>query len=148
MNVERIFVGGWFQRTTLHLSEIYDFLKEAESPLDLDKKKLFKLRDSLSLSDIELSVADLEYIRITTSDDVEVKIFEDGLILLGKNNTGEVKNDITDLTLYYEEKLSPAISYIYSLLELQCPRSWLILRQSIHIFLCSKRLQTLMCRSY
>jgi len=115
MEVEKIFVGGWFQRTTLHLSEIYDFLKEADSPLDLDKKKLIILRDDLSIKNIELDVGDLEYIKIASSTNIEVKIFEDGLILLGKKNEKEIKGDIADLTSYYEKKLSPAISYIFSL---------------------------------
>lgn len=42
--IQQISIGGWFQRTTLHLSEIYDFLKYAESPLDLESKKLKSLR--------------------------------------------------------------------------------------------------------
>lgn len=115
MKVEKIFVGGWFQRTTLHLSEIYDFLKEADSPLDLDKKKLKDLNKKLLIKDIQLNIEGLEYIKLTSSSDIEVKIFEDGLIVLGKNNKKKVKDDISDLTSYYEDKLSPAINYLFSL---------------------------------
>jgi hypothetical protein len=115
MKVEKIFVGGWFQRTTLHLSEIYDFLKYAESPLDLNKKELVKLRNNLSIKNIKLEVDDLEYIKVISSKNIEVKIFEDGLIVLSKKSNKKIKNDISDLTLYYEKKISPAISYIFSL---------------------------------
>lgn len=40
MNIEKIYIGGWFQRTTLQLSEIYDFVREGTSALNLDKKKI------------------------------------------------------------------------------------------------------------
>ena len=45
----KIYYGGWYQRTTLHLSEIYDFLKRGHSNLDLDKRKLELLRNGLGL---------------------------------------------------------------------------------------------------
>ena len=40
MHVQKIFIGGWFQRTTLHLSEIWEFLHHGESALDFDPKAL------------------------------------------------------------------------------------------------------------
>ena len=115
MQIEKIFVGGWFQRTTLHLSEIYDFLREAYSPLDLEKKKLVALRDTLLINEVEFNVDNLEYIKIISSTNIEIKIFEDGLILLSKKSEKEIKKDIDDLTYYYEKKISPAFSYIFSL---------------------------------
>ncbi len=115
MQIEKIFVGGWFQRTTLHLSEIYGFLKEADSPLDLKKEKLVALRDALLIKEVEFKVGDLEYVKITSSTNIEIKIFEDGLMLLSKKSEKEAKKDIDDLTSYYEKKLSPAFSYIFSL---------------------------------
>ena len=38
--VIKITFGGWYQRTTLHLTEIYEFLSKAESQIDLDKDRL------------------------------------------------------------------------------------------------------------
>ena len=38
MKIQKIYIGGWFQRTTLQLSEIYDFLRDGESKLELDKR--------------------------------------------------------------------------------------------------------------
>lgn len=115
MTIQKIYVGGWFQRTTLHLSEIYDFIKEAESPLDLDKKKLAKLQTDLKIKQAEMKTEDLDYIQITIRSRLEIKIYEDGLIILSKNNEKEIEDDIKKLTAYYEETLSPAISYIFSL---------------------------------
>jgi hypothetical protein len=46
---------------------------------------------------------------------IEVRIYEDGLIVLSKDNTGTFNEDIAALTSYYEQKLSPALSHIFSL---------------------------------
>ena len=49
MKLDKIYIGGWFQRTTLQLSEIYDYIRYATSELGLDKKKLAKLHANLDL---------------------------------------------------------------------------------------------------
>lgn len=117
MKLEKVYIGGWFQRTTLQLSEIYDFLREGKSELNLDKKKLVKLHDALNLSTIDYGVDGLEYIKVSTRDGINIKIFEDGLIVLNDSDITEFSlfNDIDSLANYYETKLSPAISYIFSL---------------------------------
>ncbi len=117
MKIEKINIGGWFQRTTLHLSEIYDFLRTADSQLKLDKKKLRQLHTALDIKDVEYDIDGLEYLRFTTNTDINVKIVEDGLIVLSDEKVTEFSlfNDINDLANYYEKKLSPAISYLFSL---------------------------------
>jgi hypothetical protein len=114
MKIERIYVGGWFQRTTLHLSEIRDFLMEGRSPLKLEGKKLQSLRSVLDIEGFEMRVEDLEYVYFE-SRDIEIKIYEDGLIVLAKSKVKDLKADIQDLTSFYEGKLSPALSYLFSL---------------------------------
>lgn len=117
MEIRRVYIGGWFQRTTLHLSEIYDFLRDGYSSLDLDKEKLKQLQKSLEIESVELKIDGLEHIVLATKDRITLKIFEDGLIVL--RNDYEVNDDLpTDIktpTDYYEKKLSPAFSYIFSL---------------------------------
>lgn len=120
MKIENIYIGGWFQRTTLQLSEIYDFLKYAESELDLDKKKLVKLRDNLNISrdfGVSYHVEGLECLKFSTNDNINIKIFEDGLIVINKKDIESITmfKEIDSLAEYYEKKLSPAISYIFSL---------------------------------
>lgn len=117
MNIEKIYVGGWFQRTTLQLSEIYDFVREGTSELHLDKKKLIKLHNDLDMKEVEYGVDGLEYIMIITRTDIHIKIFEDGLIVLSDGDVNEFSlfKDIDSLADYYENKLSPAISYLFSL---------------------------------
>lgn len=115
MNVRRIYIGGWFQRTTLHLSEIRDFLVKAKSPLDLDQAKLAGLRDALHLKSTEFIVGALECVQATSAEGIEFRVYEDGLIVLGADAKGSVKDAITNLQQYYETKLSPAFGYIFSL---------------------------------
>lgn len=116
MNIQKIYIGGWFQRTTLHLSEIYDFLKDARSELDLDQARLKELNAALEISEIEMKIDNLDYILFKSKSGIEVKIYEDGLIVLSHPQPARgVKDLINDLTSYYENKLSPAISYIFSL---------------------------------
>src|SRR3989339_805324 len=114
MRSEKIFIGGWYQRTMLHLSEIYDFLKDASSPLNLNAKKLKDLRKRLDIESMEMKMGDFEYIEIIASGGIKVKIFEDGLIVLN-TDYNNAKEDIFKLTTFYEKKLSPAISYLFSL---------------------------------
>ena len=37
MKINNVYVGGWFQRTMLQLSEIYDFLRDGKTQLDIEK---------------------------------------------------------------------------------------------------------------
>jgi len=114
MEIKNVYVGGWFQRTRLHLSEIYDFLRDGESPLALDATQLQQLRADLQIEQVSLQADKLEYIQLHSTD-IRVKIYEDGLILLTTDHSHDLQHDITQLTDYYEKKLSPAFSYIFSL---------------------------------
>lgn len=117
MKIKKIYIGGWFQRTMLHLTEIYNFLANGQSRLKLDKKKLLSLRDSLNIDTLRSGVDGFEFIEFSTTDGISVKIVEDGLIVLSSGSTGDktLTTDIDNLADYYENKLSPAISYIFSL---------------------------------
>jgi len=117
MKFTNVYIGGWFQRTMLQLSEIYDFLRDCESHLDLDKEKLKEFRKNLGIGKIEYGVAGEEYIKFSTSYNITVKVFEDGLIILNNSDVSEdtLFADIDKVTDYYENKLSPAFSYIFSL---------------------------------
>ncbi len=115
MDVKRIYIGSWFQRTTLHLSEIYDFITTAESPLDLDKDKLKRLRDNLKLVKVNDIHHDFEHISALTENGISFKIYEDGLIILSRDPEGDIKDDIKLITSYYEKELSDGLKYIFSL---------------------------------
>lgn len=117
MKINSIYVGGWFQRTMLQLSEIYDFLRDCKSQLDLDPEKLREYRKALEIGKIDYGVAGEEYVEFTTALNIRVRVFEDGLITLKNNQVSEdtLFADIDRVTDYYENKLSPAFSYLFSL---------------------------------
>lgn len=117
MKINSIYIGGWFQRTMLQLSEVYDFLRNGESQLKLNKKKLAELRKNLDMGSVEYGVAGEEFVMFTTAEHLRVKIFEDGLIVIGSENVSEdtLFADVEHLKDYYEQKLSPAFNYIFSL---------------------------------
>ncbi len=116
--ITNIYIGGWFQRTMLQLSEVYDFLRSAESKMDgLDKEKLAELRKALQIGSVSYGVAGEEFVSFVTSEHIRVKIFEDGLITLNTSEVGEetLFADVDHLQDYYETKLTPAINYLFSL---------------------------------
>lgn len=117
MKITNVFIGGWFQRTMLQLTEIYDFLREAKSQLKLDAEKLQEYRKALAIGKIDYGVDGEEFVEFTTAYDISVKIYEDGLICLNNRNVSEdtLFADLDKVTDYYENKLSPAISYLFSL---------------------------------
>ena len=117
MKIEKVYIGGWFQRTTLQLSEVYDFLRFATSVLELDKEKLKKLHKNLGLKEVTYDIESLELLRFSTTDNIDVKIFEDGLIVLSYDKMKEYSlfSDVNNLAKYYENKLSPALNYLFSL---------------------------------
>lgn len=117
MKISNVYIGGWFQRTMLQLSEIYDFLRFAKSQLPLDPEKLVEYRKNLEIGKIDYGVQGEEFVEFTTALDIKVKIFEDGLIVLNNQNVSEdtLFADIDKVTDYYENRLSPAFSYLFSL---------------------------------
>lgn len=117
MKIKSIYIGGWFQRTTLQLSELYDFLRDGASQLGLDAEKLASLRDNLRLDSIEYGVANEEFVTFTTEEHVKVQLFEDGLMMVSSDQVSEptMFADIERVRGYYEERLSPAINYLFSL---------------------------------
>ncbi len=117
MKISNVYIGGWFQRTMLQLSEVYDFLRECKTQLNLEQEKLVEYRKALEIGKLTYSVSGEEYIEFTTAFDIKVKIFEDGLITLNNQKASDdtLFADINKVTDYYENKLSPAISYLFSL---------------------------------
>ncbi len=117
MRISNIYIGGWFQRTMLQLSEIYDFLRECKSELKLDSEKLSEHRKKLQIGNINYGVSGEEFIDFSTGVGINVKIFEDGLIILNNKNITEdtLFSDIDKVQDYYENCLSPALNYLFSL---------------------------------
>ena len=107
--------GGWYQRTTLHLSEVYRFLSDGTSNLELSKNKLKGFRDNLNLKSVKRHQGYLECIEIITNSGIIVRYYEDGLYVFTIKDTKDIKKDSEKLKKYFEEKWKPAIDYIFSL---------------------------------
>lgn len=110
----KVFYGGWYQRTTLHLSEIYDFLFRGHSDLPLNKERLEKYFNSIDLSLVERRNDYLEYVFAETNNGIILKYFEDGLYVI-ETESNEIEVAKEKLESYFIEKLNPSISYIFSL---------------------------------
>ena len=113
MTIQRIYIGGWFQRTTLHLTETWDFLKNAKSNLDFPKEKLDAARDSLDIISVSREAGPLEYLLAKTNKKISYRIYEDGLIVLEKEYVS-LKEDFESIKDYYDNILSKALSLIFS----------------------------------
>lgn len=107
-------LGYWYQRTSLHLSEIFDFLRDGTSPLALDKEKLRVFQENLELKEVAFKIDVLEYLEIKTENGVKIKFYEDGLVMMQKpfKTIAEGKKALAD---YYEKQFAPAIQYLFSL---------------------------------
>lgn len=112
--MKTITFGGWFQRTTLHLTEVYRFLSGGSSDLNLSKNKLKNFRKNLNLKSVKRKQGYLEHVEITTSDKIKIRYYEDGLYVL-EIESDEIKKNADKLKKYFEEKWKPAISYLFSL---------------------------------
>ncbi len=112
----KIYIGEWFQRTVLHLREIFNFLKTGSSPLDrLDKQKLKENLKKLKIEKVEMVINNLTFLKFSTESGINVKIFEDGLVVLNKEIENKPEKDMKDLSSYYEYILRPSLSYLFSL---------------------------------
>ncbi len=117
MKIKNIYIGGWFQRTMLQLSEIYDFLRGEPTQVALDNAILAQNLKMVDVNELSYSVSGEEFLEYKTKDEIHVKIFEDGLIVLKKeaSTSEELTHDIDFVKAYYEKSLSKAINYLFSL---------------------------------
>src|SRR3989344_423050 len=114
MDRTKITYGGWYQRTTLHLSEICDLMAFGKSNLDLDKNKLIEFKNNLGIETITREAGYLEFVRAKTKEGIEIRYYEDGLYIL-ELDSEDIKQGSKLLENYFNNKLNPAISYIFSL---------------------------------
>lgn len=113
-NHYRVTVGGWYPRTTLHLSEIYSFLKNGASDLSLSKEKLTDFHKGLRLKSVTQETGNLEYIYAITEDGIEIIYYEDGLYIISAYSD-RIPDVVEKIEAYLNARFNPAIAYIFSL---------------------------------
>jgi hypothetical protein len=86
-------------------------------PPGLDNAQLATLRDALNLRSAQFRYHDLECLEVAADGGINFKVFEDGLVVLNHNHSTATDLGILfqTLTEYYEQRLSPALSYLFSL---------------------------------
>lgn len=113
-NDTRLYLGVWFQRTSLHLKEFKDFLSGKDNGNNLDTQKLSELRKSLNLKNISfIHKNDVNLLR-AENDGIDISVSEDGVILIHSNLKNSLEKEAKKLESFYSKKLSPALSYLYS----------------------------------
>ncbi len=119
----KITFGGWYQRTSLHLTEVFDFLSKCESRLELSKEKLKEFHKNLNLKFATKETGNLDFVRAETKNGIEIRYYEDGLYILEINPKGissgektkDVEHSVKLLKDYFENFFNPAINYLFSL---------------------------------
>lgn len=81
--------------------------------MDFSKGELDEARSALSISEASRESGPLEYILVKTDKEISYRIYEDGLIVLEKEFKS-LDEDFKAISEYYDEKLSKAISLIFS----------------------------------
>lgn len=110
----KITYGGWYQRTTLHLSEIYELFSFGTSSLNLSEEELKKFQKNLELEQVSRESGYFEFVKAKTNSGIEIRYYEDGLYVL-EIDSDDIISGQKMLEKYFEDKLNPAISYIFSL---------------------------------
>ena len=110
----KITYGGWYQRTTLHLSEIYELFSVGTSQLNLPKIEVKKFQEKLQLENVSRESGYFEYVRAKTQSGIEIRYYEDGLYVL-ETESDDVTKSKKLLEEYFKNKLNTATSYIFSL---------------------------------
>ena len=110
----KVTYGGWYQRTTLHLSEVHNLFMNGNSHLNLSKEKLKSLQAGLELVSVSRESGFLEYVKAVTTSGIEIRYYEDGLYIL-EIPADDISSARDLLETYYHQKLHPALSYIFSL---------------------------------
>ena len=114
MQISKIYIGGWFQRTSLHLTEIWTVLNEQFTEIEINKEKLKKLTEALKVKNVSRQTRFLDYV-LVESEALNCRIYEDGLIVLEKKNiSSSITPDLEKIKEYYDKRLSPFISYLFS----------------------------------
>lgn len=106
--------GGWYQRTTLHLSEIYQFISTGTSKLSLATQKLRSNLLAMRIEEYSVESSYIEFIKIKTNNGILIKYYEDGLYTLDfeSDNLDEAIKTLND---YYSQSFKPAMDYLFSL---------------------------------
>lgn len=114
MNIDRIYLGTWLPRTSIHLKEIYHFFKSG-SGIDLDQNKLKHLKKQLNIKNLVFNNnQDFDSVRFSSNKNITVTITEDGIILIMLSHISDINADIKKIESFYTNQLGPGLAYLFS----------------------------------
>ncbi len=109
----KLYLGIWFQRTSLHLKEFYDFLNNKEVISSLELAKVHELHSKLNFEGVGYGrQKGFDFVHAKKGE-LNFSMTEDGIILIDKD-FADAKKDAEILSKFYSNELEPAISYLYS----------------------------------
>ncbi|MGV8151700.1 MAG: hypothetical protein ACP5OG_01340 [Candidatus Nanoarchaeia archaeon] len=112
--IKSIYLGIWFQRTSLHLREIYRFLKDKQSNKHLDDSVTFGYWKRMNIENVEyMEDEEIDYVK-ASSGKINIRVSEDGVIILETQPNIDLKESISVLENYYSEAFGPALSFLFS----------------------------------
>ncbi len=113
MKIKQVYLGTWFQRTSLHLKELFQFLKYKKFAVELDKKRMEHLWESLKIKEVEF-IGNNEFDEVVAyCRNVILSVTEDGIILLTTEEK-DIKKAKKILESFYTEFLAPALTFLFS----------------------------------
>ena len=113
MNINRIYLGTWLPRTSIHLKEIYHFFKSG-SGIDLDQNKLGYLKKQLNIKNLVFNNnSDFDSVKFS-SENITTTITEDGIILIMLSHVIDINADIKKIESFYINQLGPGLAYLFS----------------------------------
>ncbi|MES2930595.1 MAG: hypothetical protein V4665_02325 [Patescibacteria group bacterium] len=114
MHIEKLYIGTWFQRTTLHLSELWKLIDSHGPKTLFIENDLVPLRELLDLASSERMSLEFECIRFTTRGGISGTIYEDGLMIVSLDGVMDIKKAKETLRNYYENNLLKGVTYLFS----------------------------------
>lgn len=112
MRVEHVYLGTWTQRTNLHLSEVYQFLKYGKGSEGLPAAKTAAARKALGAGEVVFQDLAINVVR-TRCGDFDLSFTEDGVVLVASSG-GDLKAASAALERFQETALRPAMRHLFS----------------------------------
>lgn len=109
-----LYLGTWFQRTSLHLKELYNFLRFKQAVPGLSAKKITELWNKLN--PVEVAFTDEHNYELVKfkSQGVIISVTEDGVVRLKMPIEGGLDEARKKVEDFYKEVFGPILAYLFS----------------------------------
>ncbi|PIP26344.1 MAG: hypothetical protein COX31_02855 [Candidatus Moranbacteria bacterium CG23_combo_of_CG06-09_8_20_14_all_40_16] len=115
MKIKKIFIGSWYSRTQLHLSELHLFFTEGRSHLSLNKEKLLKYKKNINPSNASIIKENGHEILVAKLDKYDLEYHENGLVLMSIDPIPEkINQEMKSLADFTLNKMFDAFGFLFS----------------------------------